>query len=80
MRLCDLSQKEVINICDCKCLGFVADVDIDPCSGCILTLLVPSCGKFFSIFGKKNEIAIPWGQVCKIGPDIILVEIPKPKG
>ena len=29
MRICDLKQKEVINICDCRRLGFVGDVDFD---------------------------------------------------
>ena len=30
MTICDLKQKEVINIKDCKRLGFVGDVDIIP--------------------------------------------------
>ena len=29
MRLSELKRKEVINICDCKRLGFVGDVDFD---------------------------------------------------
>ena len=29
MRLCELEEKEVINACDCKRLGFVADLIID---------------------------------------------------
>ena len=29
MRFCDLTEKEVINVCDCKCLGNVHDLDID---------------------------------------------------
>lgn len=28
MTICDLKQKEVINIKDCKRLGFVGDVDL----------------------------------------------------
>ena len=31
MRFCDLTEKEVINVCDCKCLGNVHDLDIDEC-------------------------------------------------
>ena len=33
MRFCDLTEKEVINVCDCKCLGNVHDLDIDECDG-----------------------------------------------
>lgn len=79
MRLCELKEKEVINICNCKCLGFVVDLDIDPCNGCILALILPGCGKMWGLFGRESEIIIPWNQVVKIGPDIILVEIPEPK-
>ena len=32
MRICDLRQKEVINIKDCKRLGYVCDIEFD-CSG-----------------------------------------------
>ena len=28
MRICDLRQKEVINIKDCKRLGYVCDIDL----------------------------------------------------
>lgn len=79
MRFCELKEKEVINICDCRCLGFVADIDIDPCNGCIIALIIPGCGKCWGLFGRGNETVIPWNQVCKIGPDIILVEIPEHK-
>lgn len=29
MRICDLRQKEVINIKDCKRLGYVCDIEFD---------------------------------------------------
>ncbi len=29
MRLCELREKEVINICTCRCIGCVMDVDIN---------------------------------------------------
>ena len=37
MRICDLKEKEVINVCDGRRLGFVEDVEFDLCSGCIRT-------------------------------------------
>ena len=40
MRFCDLTEKEVINVCDCKCLGNVHDLDIDECDGRIRALIV----------------------------------------
>lgn len=44
MRLCDFQQKEVINACDCRKLGYVADLVFDECSGCIESIIVPKGG------------------------------------
>ena len=33
MRICELKQREVINVKDCKRLGFVGDVDFDISTG-----------------------------------------------
>lgn len=75
MRICDLKQKEVINMCDCKRLGFVSDVEFDCATGRIAALIVPGEGKICGIFGRDTEYVIPFEKVCQIGPDIILVDI-----
>lgn len=75
MRVCELRLKEVVNIEDCKCLGCVADILFDPCSGCITDLVVPGPGKICGLFGRDTEYIIPWKQIIKIGPEIILVKI-----
>ena len=46
IRLCELSKKEVINCCDCKKLGYIDDLIIDDCKGCIEALVVPEGGKW----------------------------------
>jgi YlmC/YmxH family sporulation protein len=79
MRICDLRKKEVINICDCKRLGFVADIEFEPDSGCITHLIVPGPGCLCGIFGHEKEYVIPYTEVRQIGNDIILVEIRKLK-
>ena len=76
MRICDLRQKEVINICTCRRLGFVSDMEFDLCSGCIRAIIVPGVGKFWGIFGRNTEYVIPIGKICCVGEDIILVKIP----
>ena len=75
MRICDLRQKEVINVRDCQRLGFVADVDFDCNTGCICQLIVPVPGKFCGLFGRETEYTIGWKCVCQIGDDVILVDI-----
>ncbi|HIT89759.1 MAG TPA: YlmC/YmxH family sporulation protein [Candidatus Merdenecus merdavium] len=75
MRLCDIRQKEVINICTCRCLGCVGDIDIDECTGCIIAIIIPGPGKICSFLGRDTEYIIPWCNIKQIGADIILVEI-----
>lgn len=75
MRLCELRQKEVINICTCSSLGCVIDVEMNVQNGCITALIVPGPGRFPSFWGREHELTIPWKCICQIGDDIILVEI-----
>ena len=69
MRFCELREKEVVNICNGKCLGGVVDLQIN----------VPGPGKFCGFFGTDSEYVIPFACIKKIGPDIILVEIKEEK-
>lgn len=72
---CDLKNKEVINVCDGKNLGYIVDIVLDTCYGKITGIVVPSCKNFFSFFKSNNDIFIPYNRICKIGKDIILVDI-----
>jgi YlmC/YmxH family sporulation protein len=75
LRICELKNKEVINICDGKVLGFVADVDFDIHKGIICAIIVPSACRFFSFGCKENDYIIPFDKIECIGPDAILVRI-----
>ena len=75
MRICDLKQKEVINIKDCKRLGFVGDVDFDMKTGCMTALIVPGPGCICGFLGREKEYIIPFCDICQVGRDIILVKV-----
>ena len=75
MRLCELREREVINICNCKRLGCVVDIVFDCCNGCVEAIVVPGPGKICGFLGTDSEFVIPFSCIKKIGPDIILVEI-----
>ena len=79
VRVFDLRRKEVINICDCRRLGYVGDVEFNPETGCITHLIVPGPGCLCGIFGREKEFVIPFCDVRQIGDDIILVEVKKLK-
>lgn len=80
MRLCELRQKEVINVCSCASLGCVVDVEIDCPGGCVSALVVAGGGRFSSFWGRDCEVVIPWKCICQIGKDIILVDLPQKQG
>ena len=75
MRLCELEDKEVINVVDGRSLGCVTDLEFDPECGHIEALIVPGPGKCFGLFGREYELVIPWKCICQIGPDVVLVQI-----
>ena len=71
MRICDLREKEVINVCDGERLGYVEDMIFDLCKGCISHIIVPGPCKFFGIFGREEEFIIDLSCIRQIGADVI---------
>ena len=70
---CELREKEVVNLCDGKRLGYVTDVEAEFPSGRITALILPRGSKYLPVFSSKNCIRIPWQNVEKIGDDFILI-------
>ena len=75
MSFCKLRCKDVVNICDGKNYGSITDIIFDTCCGKILGIVVPANKNFFSFWKSNNDIFIPYNRICKIGKDIILVDI-----
>ena len=71
----ELRCREVINLCDGRKLGCRCDLDIDECTGQILSLIVPGERKLFGLIRSDDELVIPFCRIKKIGDDVILVEI-----
>ena len=85
-RVTDLHCKEVVCVCDGCRLGFVSDVEVEVPEGRVRAIVVPGKCKFFGLFGREDDFVIPWGAICRIGDDIILVDcrisecrVPRPK-
>ena len=72
--LTDLTEKQVVNLCDGKILGYIVDFMIDVCNGCLTAIILPGEGGVFG-FKKCTDIIIPWEKICKIGKDTIIVDI-----
>lgn len=63
MRMSELKRREVINVCDCKRLGFVGDLDVDPCTGRILAIIVPGPGCVCGSWDGKRICDPFWGHL-----------------
>ena len=76
MSLSELKQKDVINTRDGHGLGRPMDLEFCAVDGRITALVVP--GEFSLVGmlrGEKCGIVIPWENICKIGDDVILVDV-----
>lgn len=74
MRLSDLQHKDVVNVMDGSKIGNIIDIKIDS-KGNMEGLIVEKSKFIVSMFTSKNEIEIKWGQIEKIGEDVILVNV-----
>ena len=70
----ELKNKEVINVCSGKRLGYICDLTLDITCGRILSIIVPGDMRVFS-FKKPELINIPWCNIERIGNDTILVRL-----
>lgn len=75
LSFCNLRNKEVINICDGKRLGNIIDLVFDTCYAKVTGIVVPSDKGIINLFKPCNDLFIPYSRICKIGKDIILVEL-----
>jgi YlmC/YmxH family sporulation protein len=72
-----IRNKEVINICDGKSMGFVCDIEINLKEGRIEGIVIPGQRGFLNLWGKESEdYVIKWKDVRTVGEDVILVEVP----
>ena len=75
MRICELREKDVVNVCDGERLGNICDVDFEERTGRICSLIIPGPCKVFGIIGRDSEYIIPYECVKRIGADVVLVEV-----
>ena len=71
----EMRAKEVINVVDGRLLGHIIDVVFDIRTSRILGFVVPASKGFWGCFKPSQEIFIPYCNICKIGEDVMLVEL-----
>lgn len=61
----ELRQKEVINVRDGCRYGYVADIEFCQHKGHVKKIIVPGAAKVFGMFGREEELCIPWDAIKK---------------
>ena len=69
----DLRNKEVICAKNGCRLGCVSDVEIDTCSGCLVSIIIWGKNRCFGLMGRDEDIRICWKDIEVIGEDTIIV-------
>ena len=73
MRLSDIQNKDIIKVSDGSLLGNIIDVEINNDGNVVSLIVFNKKGSIFS-FKTKDEIYVNWGEINKIGEDVILVD------
>ncbi|MGI6280386.1 MAG: YlmC/YmxH family sporulation protein [Acutalibacteraceae bacterium] len=72
-RIADLRNKQVVCVKNGCVLGFPSDVEINTADGKIQGLVIFGRLRFFGLFGRDDDIVIPWEEIEVIGQETILV-------
>ena len=73
----DLREKDVINTCGGRRLGYICDYQIDGDCGKICAVYVTGQPMMFGLFCCKNALRIAWEDIVCIGEDTVLVQLPE---
>ncbi len=72
-RIDELKNKQVVCIENGCVLGFVSDIEMDTESGNLTSVIVFGKLRFLGLFGRSEDIVIPWSEITVIGSETILV-------
>ncbi len=77
MRFVSIQSKDVVNASTGTKIGYVVDVEIDPCCRYIQALIVERMTpfKFVTVFKGPPTFLIPIENIITIGDDVIIVNI-----
>ena len=59
-------------------MGYISDIELDTKSGSLISLIIYGRPRFLGLFGKSEDIVIPWCDIEVIGPETVLVSSDSP--
>lgn len=73
-RIDDMRSRQVVCINSGTVLGYVCDIEFDTQSGALSSIVIYGRQKVFGLFGKEDDIKIPWSEIEVIGEETVLVK------
>ncbi len=72
-RIADLRNKQVVCLKNGCVLGFITDVELNTESGSLEAIVIGGKLRAMGLFGKEEDIVIPWREIDVIGRETVLV-------
>ena len=77
-RIGELRSKQVVCVKSGEILGYISDVEMNIKTGNLESLVIFGKSKLFGLFGKSEDIIIPWSDIEVIGHETVLVKNESP--
>ncbi len=72
-RIGDIKDRQVVSVKDGSILGFVGDIELDTETGRLSSIVIFGKSKAFGLFGREDDMVVPWESIEIIGEETILV-------
>lgn len=81
MKFRELCTKEIVQLSNGACLGRTDDLELDPATAQVKSLLLLGQPHLFGLLGRDETLVIPWTDIETLGVDAILVRtvLPEPE-
>lgn len=72
-RIDELKNKQVVSVKNGAVLGRIDDIEINTENGTISSVIIFGRNHILGLFGRENDILIPWKDIEVIGSETVLV-------
>ena len=72
-RIDEMKNKQVVCVRDGCVLGYISDIELDTDKGTLTSIVIYGRLRFFGLFGREEDIVIPYEDIKVIGAETVLV-------
>ncbi len=73
-RIDELRHKQVVCMDSGDVLGYISDIEFNSQSGKIEAIVIFGKPRIFGLFGKYEDIVIPWDNIEVVGAETVLIK------